>query len=223
MAQVWLPARRRAWLAAVVRISARGVWARGAFSPRLLTIGRDGERSRPAARPATEQADARQAQFERWFAQYRLPLLDYLYGMTRDREWAADLVQEAFLRAYAASSDPDAIGQPRAWLYRIATNTFLSQKRKDKRERPLDPLLDDHLAVTNPDQPASLDARDLLVEVEQFVQTLPEKQRVALILRKYHELDYANIAATLNSSEEAARANVYEALRKLRTCFGDRL
>jgi DNA-directed RNA polymerase specialized sigma24 family protein len=46
---------------------------------------------------------------------------------------------------------------------------------------------------------------------------------VALILRKYHEAGYDQIAANLKCSEAAARANVHEALRKLRDCFGDRM
>jgi RNA polymerase sigma-70 factor (ECF subfamily) len=216
MAQVWLPARRRAWLAAVVRISARGVWARGAFSPRLLTIGRDGERSRLAARPATEQADARQAQFERWFAQYRLPLLDYLYGMTRDREWAADLVQEAFLRAYAASGDPDAIGQPRARLYRIATNTAHTALRRRKRFTWLP------LAVVEPQPGASssdrwmrpgasvmpvMPSHDFVMGVAErdavwrTLAELPPRWRSVLILHATAGFEVGEIAAQLGLSE----------------------
>jgi RNA polymerase sigma factor (sigma-70 family) len=88
-------------------------------------------------------------------------------------------------------------------------------------------LLEDAVETSLPaetgDQAASLDARDLLQEVEQFVTTLPVKQRVALILRKYHELGYDEIAVNLRCSEAAARANVHEALRKLKDCFGDRL
>ena len=68
-----------------------------------------------------------------------------------------------------------------------------------------------------------MDARALLVEVECFIEKLPPKQRVALILRKYHEMDYADIAVNLKCSEPAARANVHEALRKLRVEFGERL
>ncbi len=161
--------------------------------------------------------------FDELLERYQHEIFRYAMQLTRNTTDADDLYQETMLKAYRAFDRLGPDSNYRAWLYRIATNTFLSQKRKDKRERPLDPVLDDHLAVTNPDQPASLDARDLLADVERFVQTLPEKQRVALILRKYHELDYASIAATLDSSEEAARANVYEALRKLRKCFGDRL
>jgi RNA polymerase sigma-70 factor (ECF subfamily) len=178
---------------------------------------------RPSGSTVELDASMRPLCFDELLERYQNEIFRYSMQLTRNSADADDLYQETMLKAYRAFGRLGPDSNYRAWLYRIATNTFLSQKRKDKRERPLDPVLDDHLAVTNPDQPASLDARDLLVEVEQFVQNLPEKQRVALILRKYHELDYANIAATLNSSEEAARANVYEALRKLRTCFGDRL
>lgn len=178
---------------------------------------------RPSGRTAELDVSSRPLCFDELLERYQNEIFRYSVQLTRNTTDADDLYQETMLKAYRAFGRLGPDSNYRAWLYRIATNTFLSQKRKEKRERPLDPVLDDHLAVTNPDQPASMDARALLAEVEQFVQNLPEKQRVALILRKYHELDYANIAETLNSSEEAARANVYEALRKLRTCFGDRL
>ena len=73
------------------------------------------------------------------------------------------------------------------------------------------------------DHVAEFEAQDLLAEVQRFVATLPDKQRIALVLRKYHEMDYSEIAINLKCSEAAARANVHEALRKLRTCFGDRI
>jgi RNA polymerase sigma-70 factor (ECF subfamily) len=235
MAQVWLPARRRASLAVGVRVSVAGVWARGAFSPRLLTIGRDGERSRPAARPATEQADARQAQFERWFAQYRLPLLDYLYGMTRDREWAADLVQEAFLRAYAASGDPDAIGQPRAWLYRIATNTALTALRRRKRFTWLP------LAVVEPQPGASssdrwmrpgasvmpvMPSHDFVVGVAErdavwrTLAELPPRWRSVLILHATAGFEVGEIAAQLGLSEANVRKILFRAKERFRELHG---
>lgn len=161
--------------------------------------------------------------FDELLERFQNEIFRYSMQLTRNATDADDLYQETMFKAYRAFDRLGPDSNYRAWLYRIATNTFLSQKRKDKRERPLDPVYDDHLAVTNPDGAASIDARDLLAEVDAFVQTLPDKQRVALILRKYHELDYSGIAATLDCSEEAARANVYEALRKLRACFGDRL
>jgi RNA polymerase sigma-70 factor (ECF subfamily) len=73
------------------------------------------------------------------------------------------------------------------------------------------------------DQVASLDARALLRDVASFIDHLPAKQRVAFVLRKYHGLRYGEIATNLQISEGAARANVHEALRKLRDRFADRL
>lgn len=147
----------------------------------------------------------------------------YALHLTRNQADADDLYQDTFLKAYNAYDRLEAGANCRAWLYRIATNTFLSAKRKAGRERPLDVDTDGEVAAAHFDQPASMDARDLLIEVEQFIQTLPEKQRVALVLRKYQEMDYRQIGDILKSSEEAARANVYEALRKLRACFQDRV
>lgn len=147
----------------------------------------------------------------------------YACHLTRNCVDADDLYQETMLKAYRAFGRLDAEANFRAWLYRIATNTFLSDRRKLGREHPLDEITEATLPAASTDQAAGLDARDLLREVEVFLAALPRKQRVALVLRKYHEADYAQIAESLGCSEPAARANVHEALRKLRTSFGDRL
>lgn len=154
---------------------------------------------------------------------YQREIYRYALHLTRNPADADDLYQDTFLKAYKAYDRLDASANYRAWLYRIATNTFLSARRKAGRERPLDMETDGEVPAAHFDQPASMDARDLLVEVEQFIKTLPEKQRVALVLRKYHDFDYRQIGEVLKCSDEAARANVYEALRKLRACFEHRV
>jgi RNA polymerase sigma-70 factor (ECF subfamily) len=143
--------------------------------------------------------------------------------LTRNRADADDLYQETLIKAYRAFDRLDGDANHRAWLFRIATNTFLSSKRRVKREDPLDDALESVLPADPVDHVAELEARDLLMEVQRFVEGLPDKQRVALVLRKYHEMGYGEIAANLKCSEAAARANVHEALRKLRDCFGDRI
>ena len=226
MAQVWLPVRRRrAWLSAVVSMSAADVWVR---FPRLLTIRRDGEHPHPATHPSGGLADARQAQFERWFAQYRLPLLDYLYGMTRDREWAADLVQEAFLRAYAAAGDPDAIAQPRAWLYRIATNTALTALRRRKHFTwlPLtavepQPGASSSDRWTRPETP-TLPSYDFAVGVAErdavwrTLAELPPRWRSVLLLQATAGFEVAEIAAQLGLSEANVRKILFRAKERFR-------
>jgi len=159
--------------------------------------------------------------FEAMFERYGPELLRYSMQLTRNGADADDLHQETFLKAYRAFDRLDAEANHRAWLYRIATNTFLSSRRKLSR---IEALNDEApIAAPSHDHAAQLDARSLLLDVEAFIDELPAKQRIALTLRKYHELDYAEIAVALRCTEPAARANVHEGLRKLRVRFGERL
>ena len=159
--------------------------------------------------------------FEMVLERYQAEIFRFAMHLTRNHADADDLYQETLLKAYRAFDRLDHEANHRAWLYRIATNAFLSDRRKRNRERPLD----DEQASVLPGQPtddaARMDASNLLREVDAFVASLPDKQRLALIQRKYHDLSYADIAANLGSSEAAARANVHEALRKLRDKFGE--
>lgn len=161
--------------------------------------------------------------FDDLLERHQHEIFRYAMQLTRNRADADDLFQETLIKAFKAFDRLDCSANHRAWLYRIATNTFLSGRRKASRIDSLDSAGELAHPVDPSDHAADLEARDLLREVERFVAKLPDKQRVALILRKYHELGYAEIAATLKCSEAAARANVHEALRKLRTDFGDRI
>jgi len=163
------------------------------------------------------------ATFDEFLTRYQAELYRFAMRLTRNRADADDLYQETLIKAYRAFGRLDGVANHRAWLYRIATNTFLSGRRRFGREGPLDEAVEVALPEDQTDHAASLDARDLLCEVAAFVDALPPKQRIALVLRKHHGLGYDEIAATLNSSEGAARVNVHAALRKLRDRFGDRL
>jgi len=72
------------------------------------------------------------------------------------------------------------------------------------------------------DRASTIATDGLLQDVGKFVNGLPAEQRIALILHKYHGLEYGEIAAKLNISESAARQNVYQAYRKLREQLADR-
>jgi RNA polymerase sigma-70 factor, ECF subfamily len=147
----------------------------------------------------------------------------YAWHLARNQVDADDLYQETLLKAFRAYTRLPADANHRAWLYKIASNTFISDLRKRGRDQPMTEMMEYQLADPTPDPVSGIDARDLLTEVERFVTELPPKQRMALVLRKYQNLGYDQIASALNSSEAAARANVHEALRKLRLQFADRL
>ncbi|HYO31172.1 MAG TPA: sigma-70 family RNA polymerase sigma factor [Thermomicrobiales bacterium] len=161
--------------------------------------------------------------FDEVLARHGTEVYRYLLQLCRNRPDADDLYQETALKAFRAFGRLDAVANHRAWLYRLAGNTFLSDRRKHGRTGPLDGAAAEAIPSPASDEAARLDARDLLTQVDGLVAGLPKKQRLALIGRKYHDLSYAEIAASLNCSEDAARANVHAALRKLRDALGDRL
>ena len=162
--------------------------------------------------------------FDDTLARHGAEIYRYALHLARNRPDADDLYQETALKAFRAWDRLPCDANHRAWLYRIATNTFLSDKRKTSRLRSLDAdAAADAIPATSRDDDGRLDAGDLLSEVEAFIAALPPKQRAALVQRKYLEMDYSEVAAALGCSEEAARRSVHEALRKLRDRFGDRI
>jgi RNA polymerase sigma-70 factor (ECF subfamily) len=148
------------------------------------------------------------------------PVYGYLWRLTGDPQAAEDILQEAFLKAVRAASSGRRVDQPRAWLYAVATNTARSygraNSRRQSREQSLDPDLVDH----GPSVPETAEARERLRAVRMAMGRLPHKQKAALLLRKYQGMGYGEIAAALKCSPEAARANVYQALRRLRLWLG---
>jgi RNA polymerase sigma factor (sigma-70 family) len=82
-----------------------------------------------AKTPSATDVDA----FYELFARYQKPIADFLYRMTHDRDWAADLTQDTFLKAYAHLEDLKTITNVRAWLYRIAANTASNALRHQRR------------------------------------------------------------------------------------------
>lgn len=128
---------------------------------------------------------------------------------------ADDLCQETFLRAhraYAALIErPEA--QPRPWLYRIAANVCIDHLRRKSR-RIVAPLVDGPRGGPGPDDIAI--AREELARVRAAIEGLPARQRQALVLRRVYGLSYAATARMMGGSEEAARANVYQAIKRLK-------
>ena len=196
----------------------------------VASVGRAATALMPAAAERTASAAVLEPAvhlnltFDDCLTRHGAEIYRYALHLTRNRPDADDLYQETALKAFRAWHRLPCDANHRAWLYRIATNAFLSDKRKTSRLRSLD---EDAGAETIPavsrDHDDRLDASDLLGEVELFIEALPTKQRIALVQRKYLELGYSDIAVALNCSEDAARRSVHEALRKLRDRFGDRM
>lgn len=139
---------------------------------------------------------------------------------------AQDLAQEVFMRAYRAFDRLSPGSNYRAWLYRIATNCALTALKNGHRwARRTTPLPDEDMsralvdAAPSPQQ--QIDHAEVVGAVRDAIVNLPDKQRSALVMRYLQEMDYADIAQALGCSVESARANVSQAIRRLRSEFGE--
>ena len=169
-----------------------------------------------------------EASFELLLHRYRTPLVNFLYRMVRNREQAEDLAQEVFLRVYRAREDYVPSAKFTTWLFRIATNLALNSVR-DTRYRKLEVSIDAPISEAEDGDERTLDIPEKHPNIEQHlvedarrkmirhaIDKLPEKQRAAVLLHKYQELDYAEIAKILACSESALKSLLFRAYESLR-------
>lgn len=161
------------------------------------------------------------SEFDALVERYSAEVFAYLWRMLRDTADAEDCLQETFLRAFRAYARVRAQTNYRAWLYKIATNTAHTHWRQRRRTEAHTIDLDPDLQADGLSLADRMERQVLLAAVARAVEKLPEQQRAALIMRKYQELSYAEIGLALNCGQAAARANVYQALKKLRAQFAE--
>ena len=165
--------------------------------------------------------------FELLLRRYRIPLVNFLYRMVRDTAVAEDLAQEVFLRVYRAREEYAPSAKFTTWMFRIAANLALNSVR-DNRRRQLEISMDQPVD-SGEDQVRALEVPDRMPTVEQHlvalsraelilkaIHALPEKQRAAVLLHKYQELDYGEIARVLGCSESALKSLLFRAYETLR-------
>jgi RNA polymerase sigma-70 factor (ECF subfamily) len=140
----------------------------------------------------------------------------FLYRMSGDPEDASDLLQETFLRAFQAFPRLPREANHRAWLYRIAHNQALNLIRA-RRARRTEPLDDAGAIQDSNGNPESMEeSRRASRVLCRVIRELTPRQRAALLLKKYEGLSYAEVAAVLGSTEDNARAHVYQAMKRIR-------
>lgn len=145
------------------------------------------------------------------------PLHATLRAHLANREDARELFQETWLRAYQRLGRLRDAGRLRAWLVSIALN-LVRERRRRGLERAGGA---DGLELQDGGESAQdLCGREELEGLRAAMQALPARQREVLDLRVNHELSHAEIARLLSISEEASRANHYQALKRLRAALG---
>ena len=164
--------------------------------------------------------------FEYLVQKYRRPMVSYMYRMCHNAAAAEDLAQEVFLRVYRSREKYEASAKFTTWLYRIASNLAVNHARDTRHERP-----ENTVSLDEPDQETGLTMdvpdnsltaeenivrRERLAAIRQRVQALPERQRIAVIMHKYQQMDYHQIAEVLKLSESAIKSLLFRAYETLR-------
>jgi RNA polymerase sigma-70 factor (ECF subfamily) len=160
--------------------------------------------------------------FEDLIEQYHDEIFAYLWrllGNDRRRNGAMDaedLVQDVFLRAYESFSSIRPDSNHRAWLYKIATHCAYTRLTQMKKRRDKDVSLKHSITEIATAIEAAPPCKTLERRLRVLINELPARQKACVTLHYLQDLDYPEIAQILGCSQESARANVYQAIRRLR-------
>ena len=167
--------------------------------------------------------DGDESSFAYLLSKHRDPLVNFMYRMVHNSAIAEELAQDVFLRVYRARHSYVATAKFTTWLYRIATHVALNFLRDGRHSRHQASLDEPDGAAGRTLRHPDPTAEDRLVEqgrsreIRQAIAALPAKQRAAVILHKYHELDYSQIAQSLQCSESAVKSLLFRAYETLRS------
>ena len=162
--------------------------------------------------------------FEALVLRHQTSVLNLIYRFVGDRTQAKDLSQEVFLRVWQAAKNYEAKAKFTTWVYRVASNLCLNEL-KSARRRKWFPFHrsdgDSENAIEETFSDGSPTAEDLLLakertrKISEALQSLPANQRMAMVLKRYDDLSYQEIAKILNCSVSAVESLLVRAKRNL--------
>ena len=165
--------------------------------------------------------------FDYLVQKYRRQIINFMYRMAHNSAAAEDLAQEVFLRVYRSRANYEPSAKFTTWLYRIATNLGVNYARDTRHERPENVMnLDEpdsetgqarDLADKTPSVEEEILRRERLAAIKAKVEALPERQKMAVLMHKYQQMDYRQIAEVLKLSESATKSLLFRAYETLRT------
>ena len=161
--------------------------------------------------------------FAQLLDRHRVPVIHFLYRMVQNQAIAEELAQEVFLRVYRSRTTYEPTAKFTTWLFRIATHLALNWIRDGRHEKVNESLDADAQdgpgkylrdRVSNVEQDLVRQAR--FIEIRRAIDTLPAKQRAAVLMHKYEEMEYSQIATVLSCSESAVKSLLFRAYETLR-------
>ena len=167
------------------------------------------------------------AAFDYLVQKYRRPIISFMYRMAHNSATAEELAQEVFLRVYRSRANYEPSAKFSTWLYRIATNLGANHVRDTRHESAENTMdLDEpdaetgqtpDLADKTPTVEADILRRERLAAIRQKIEALPDRQKMAVLMHKYQQIDYRQIAEVLKLSESATKSLLFRAYETLRT------
>lgn len=154
---------------------------------------------------------------------HRAPVIHFLYRMVQNQPVAEELAQEVFLRVYRSRANYEPTAKFTTWLFRIASHLALNwirDKRHERGQESLDAEVQEGMSRQVQDRgmsaEQSLVRQSKFEEIRRAIDSLPEKQRAAVLMHKYDEMEYSQIASVLECSESAVKSLLFRAYESLR-------
>jgi RNA polymerase sigma-70 factor, ECF subfamily len=167
--------------------------------------------------------DGDQTSFGLLLEKHRGPVINFLFRMVQNQAVAEELAQDAFLRVYKSRVSYEPTAKFTTWLFRIATHLALNcirDGRNEKLQASLDQESPDGTARQVADRSRTAEQELVyeakLREVRYAIGRLPAKQKAAVMMHKYEEIEYAQIADVLSCSESAVKSLLFRAYESLR-------
>jgi RNA polymerase sigma-70 factor, ECF subfamily len=163
---------------------------------------------------------------------YHHRLVTVMHHLVNSNEEAEDLAQEVFLRVYRGRKKYHPKAKFSTWLYTIANNLALNVLRTRQRKPtiplnvrdsgPLGPRPAEQLVLDRGDQPHQrVQQQELAAVVQQALETLNERQRIAVVLNKFEDMNYAEIAEVMGLTTKAVKSLLSRARDNLRVALQD--
>ncbi len=183
-------------------------------------MGDDRERDAALAALMVAYQDGDAMAFEALYGEVAGRVLGYLRSLTRDATRAEDLLQETFLQVHRARATWDRGRPVKPWLYAIARNVFLMDRRAAGRRGRHETLADDEL----PDVPVPADVESLADRdaVRRALARIPPDRREALLLHHVAGLSFEEAGAVLGVTAGAAKVRAHRGVVQLRELLGKR-
>jgi len=157
--------------------------------------------------------------FDELVLKHQKPLYSMLYRMVSDADDAADILQKTFVKAFIGIRGFERRSSFRTWLYQIAIN--LAKNLYRDRSRAGKVSLDDVIIRRDPKTLESLIKKEARINLYRALTSLPEKQRLTVMLRVQQQKSFAEISAILGCSLGTAKANYHHGVQKLKVSLAE--